>query len=52
MSNASDCFSTRAVVVVPSDRRTVTIRDVVTTWTFVRMMSGATKNPLPRPAGV
>ena len=48
MSNAGDVACTRAVVVVPSGRRMVTVESVPTTCTLVRMVSGVTKKPLPR----
>ena len=50
MSNAGADASTRAVVVDPSARRIVRLESEPTTWTFVRIVSGATKKPLPRPA--
>lgn len=49
MSNGADCASTRAVVVDPSGRRRVTLVLDDTTCTFVRTVSGVTKNPEPRP---
>src|SRR5438445_12562152 len=49
MSYGADCDSTRAVVAEPSGRRTVTLVLELTTWTFVRIVSAATKNPDPRP---
>src|SRR5580765_4052789 len=52
MSNGADCASTRAVVVDPSGRRSVTLVLDDTTCTFVRMVSGVTKNPEPRPDDV
>jgi hypothetical protein len=36
------------VVVAPSGRRTVTVEFDVITCTLVRIVSGATKKPLPR----
>src|SRR5436190_3722929 len=52
MSNGADCASTRAVVVDPSGRRSVTLALDDTTCTFVRTVSGVTKNPEPRPDDV
>jgi len=52
MSNGADCASTRAVVVDPSGRRSVTLVLDDTTCTFVRTVSGVTKNPEPRPDDV
>ena len=52
MSNGADCASTRAVVVDPSGRRSVTLVLDDTTCTFVRMVSGVTKNREPRPDDV
>src|SRR5260221_2502305 len=49
MSKAGADASTRAVVVDPSARRIVRLESEPTTWTFVRIVSGATKKPLPRP---
>src|SRR6185369_13974121 len=42
----------RADVVLPSGRRIVTDPFLPTTWTLVRIVSGATKNPLPKLSAV
>ena len=52
MSSSGADRSTRAVMVVPSGRRIVTLVLAPTTCTLVRIVSGATKNPLPKPVAV
>src|SRR6476619_385084 len=47
MSSSGAVASTRAASVVPSGRRIVTETLPCTTWTFVRIVSGETKNPVP-----
>src|SRR5918995_4903840 len=49
MSNSGAVVSTRAGSVLPSGRRMVTELLEPTTWTLVRIVSGATKKPLPKP---
>src|SRR5438034_7706554 len=47
MSSSGAVASTRAGCVAPSGRRIVTETFPATTWTFVRIVSGATKKPVP-----
>src|SRR6185503_20493572 len=51
MSNSVAVVSTRAGAVRPSVRRIVTELLLPTTWALVTIVSGATKNPLPKPVG-